>query len=160
MLLWKPNPNKHMETTPTPPVETAPPIKNMSSPPPTPAGPEDKTVAILSYCTLIGFIVAIILHQQKKTKLGAYHLRQALGFIIAGFVGWIAVAIVAGILTFVLGLIIKALALIVWPLFAFAFLISMLVLWVMGLLAAINGEMKPMPVVGPYFQKWFSNTFE
>jgi len=148
-----------METTPTPPVEAAPPVKNVSAPP-TPAGPEDKTVAILSYCTLIGFIVAIILHQQKKTKLGAYHLRQALGFIIAGFVGWIAVAIVAGILTFVLGLIIKALALLIWPLLGFAFGISFLVLWVMGLLAAINGEMKPMPVVGPYFQKCFSNTFE
>lgn len=149
-----------METTPTPPVETAPPVKNTPAPSLPPVGPEDKTVAILSYCTLIGFIVAIILHQQKKTKLGAYHLRQMLGFFILGFVGWIAVAIVAGILTFILGIIIKALALMIWPLFAFAFGISMLVLWVMGLLAAINGEMKPMPVVGPFFQSKLTNTFE
>ncbi len=150
-----------METTPTPPIETAPPVKtNSPVPPPAAAGPEDKTVAILSYCTLIGFIVAIVLHQQKKTKLGAYHLRQMLGFLILGFVGWIAVVIVAGILSFILGMIIKALALVIWSLCLFAFGISMLVLLVMGILAAINGEMKPMPVVGAYFQKWFTNTFE
>jgi len=28
------------------------------------------------------------------------------------------------------------------------------------LVAAINGEMKSMPVVGPLYQKWFGNTFD
>jgi len=150
-----------METTPTPPVETAPPVKitSQTAPPPGP-GAEDKTVAILSYCTLIGFIVAIILHQQKKTKLGAYHLRQALGFLITGIVGGICLMIVAFILAAILAIIIKALAMLIVPLFYFAYFISMLVLWVMGLLAAIKGEMKPMPVVGPYFQKWLASAFE
>jgi len=151
-----------METTPVPPpVETAPPIKNSAPPVPGAAsGPEDKTVAILSYCTLIGFIVAIILHQQKKTKLGAYHLRQVLGFVIAGIVGGICVVIVAFILGMILGFVTRGLGLMIVPLFSFAFWISMLVLWVMGILAAIQGEMKPMPVVGQHFQKWFANTFE
>ena len=36
----------------------------------------------------------------------------------------------------------------------------MLVLWVMGLIAAINGERKPMPVVGEMYQKWFGNAFD
>ncbi len=40
---------------------------------------EDKTVAIVAYLTLIGFIIAIILNGQKKTALGAFHLRQMLG---------------------------------------------------------------------------------
>ena len=35
-----------------------------------------------------------------------------------------------------------------------------LVLWVMGLIAAINGQLKPMPVVGPMYQKWFGTTFD
>lgn len=152
-----------METTPTPtpPTETVPPFKNATaSAPPPDSGVEDKTVAILSYCTLIGFIVAIILHQQKKTKLGAYHLRQVLGFAITSIVGGIGVMIVAFILAAILAIIIKALAILIVPLFYFAFFVSMFVLWVMGFIAAIKGEMKPMPVVGPYFQKWFTNTFE
>ena len=37
---------------------------------------------------------------------------------------------------------------------------SMLVLWILGLVAAINGQMKPMPVVGPLYQKWFGTTFD
>jgi uncharacterized membrane protein len=40
------------------------------------------------------------------------------------------------------------------------FYICMLVFWVMGLIAAINGQMKPIPVVGPLYQKWFGNAFD
>ena len=112
------------------------------TPPPASVG-EDKTVAIVSYLTLIGFVAAIIIHSNKKTKLGAFHLRQVLGFMLTGFaaiilvfiplIGWIAIPI---------------------------FWIFMLVCWVMGLIAAINGQMKPMPLVGPYYQKWFGTTFD
>jgi uncharacterized membrane protein len=108
-----------------------------------PAATEDKTAAIVCYLTLIGFIAAVIIHGSKKTRLGAYHLRQALGlmlfFVAAGFcaivpiLGWI-VWIVAMIFGFVL--------------------------WVMALIAAINGEMKPVPVLGEHFQKWFGNAFD
>ena len=65
----------------------------MSTDTPPPAAPvkEDSTVAILSYITIIGFIVAIILHGNKKTSLGSFHLRQALGLnrvdLIAGNLG-------------------------------------------------------------------------
>lgn len=108
---------------------------------------EDKTVAIVSYLTLIGFIAAIIIHTNKKTKLGAFHLRQMLGFMLT--------VIAAGICGFVLALI----PVLGW-IALFALWISLFVLWVMGLIAAINGQMKPMPVVGPLYQKWFGNTFE
>src|SRR5665213_3720454 len=47
--------------------------------PPPPAIAEDKTVAIVSYMTMLGFIIAIIIHTSKKTKLGAFHLRRMLG---------------------------------------------------------------------------------
>jgi uncharacterized membrane protein len=36
----------------------------------------------------------------------------------------------------------------------------LLEIWILGLVAAINGEMKPMPVVGPMYQKWFGTTFD
>lgn len=112
---------------------------------PAPAAPsgEDKTVAIVAYLTLIGFIVAIVIHSNKKTRLGAYHLRQCLGFVIAGFaigiigivpiLGWIAAPIIA---------------------------LGLLVFWIMGLVSAINGQMKPVPLVGEMFQKWFGTAFD
>jgi uncharacterized membrane protein len=104
---------------------------------------EDKTVAIVAYLTLIGFIAAIIIHSNKKTKLGAFHLRQMLGFILSMF----AVIIL---------MIIPIIGWILLPIFY----IFMLVCWIMGLVAAINGQMKPMPVVGPLYQKWFGTIFD
>ena len=136
-----------MDTT-TPPAIT----------PPSPAT-EDKTVAIVSYLTLIGFIVAIIIHSSKKTKLGAFHLRQVLGFLLTGIVGWIGVAIIMFVLALVLAFV-KFLLVILVPLIWLAFVVSMLALWIMGLIAAVNGQMKPMPVVGPLYQKWFGTAFD
>jgi uncharacterized membrane protein len=115
--------------------------------PPPPTAAEDKTVAILSYITLIGFIVAIVLHSSKKTNLGAFHLRQTLGLLLTG----IAVFFCQIILAFI--------PILGW-LAAVALWCSLLVLWLLGLIAAINGQMKPMPVVGPLYQKWFGTTFD
>jgi uncharacterized membrane protein len=115
-------------------------------PPPVVTG-EDKTVAIVAYITLIGFIAAVIIHSNKKTKLGAFHLRQTLGFILTTM----AVGI-CGIPVLIIPILGALVLFVVW--------ISMLVFWVMGLIAAINGEMKPMPFVGPLYQKWLGSTFD
>ena len=118
-----------------------------NNPPPVAAG-EDKTVAILSYLTLIGFIVAIVLHSSKKTALGTYHLRQTLGLFLT--------AITCSAAFFVLAFI---------PIVHFVLLLSpfiwlgFFVLWLMGLIAAVNGQQKPMPVVGELYQQWFSGAF-
>lgn len=131
-----------------------------SSPTPPPAtADEDKTAAIVCYLTLIGFIVAIILNSNKKTKLGAFHLRQVMGFILTGIVVWICLAIVMFVL-FLLLAFMKSILVLLVPLIYLAFGVSMIVLWVLGFIAAINGQMKPMPVVGPMYQKWFGTAFE
>lgn len=112
-----------------------------ATPPAAPAG-EDKTVAIVAYLTLIGFIVALIIHGSKKTQLGAFHLRQCLGFVISGFaLGIIGVVPILGWLLVLVGM----------PV--------LFVLWIIGLIAAIQGQMKPVPLIGEHFQKWFANTF-
>jgi uncharacterized membrane protein len=100
-----------------------------------------KTVAILSYCTLLGWIIAIILHQQDKTKFGAFHLRQGLGL----FITWIACAIVVGITSPLFGFI----SLFLLPLVA----LGILTLLIIGLINAINGKMTPAPVVGGLSEK-------
>ena len=125
-------------------MDTPPPAP---TPEPIPVTPvvvnEDKTVAIVGYLTLIGFIVAVVLHGKKKTRLGAFHLRQSLGLMLL----WIA----GGLFN-----IIPILGLLVW----FVVLIGGFVLWVMALIAAANGQMKPVPLLGEHFQKWFGTAFD
>ena len=116
-----------------------------TTPPPTPVA-EDRTVAILSYITLIGFIVAIILHSNKKTQLGAFHLRQALGLIIC--------AIGFGICQIVLAFI----PILGWLVILAAW-ITLLVFVIMGFIAAATGQKKPVPLIGEKFQQWFANAF-
>jgi len=118
------------------------------APAPAAAG-SDNTVAILSYITLIGFIVAIIMHSSKKTELGACHLRQCLGLYVTGVVLWFP-CIIISLIPFV-----NFLMLLIWPLLG----ISLFVLWLMGLIGAASGQKKLMPVVGEHYQKWFANAF-
>lgn len=110
---------------------------------------EDRTVAILTYITIVGFIIAIVMHSSKKTTLGAFHLRQGLGLFVTGLVIWIP-GLIISFIPFV-----NFLMIIIWPLVG----ISLFVLWVMGLIAAVNGQQKPMPVMGEHYQKWFAGAF-
>jgi uncharacterized membrane protein len=132
-----------MDATPPP----APPPPPASAATPAAAEGEDKTIAIIAYITLIGFIIALVMHSSKKTKIGAYHLRQMLGLILTGIVCW-PVNIVLVFIP-ILGWLCM---LCIW--------LGMVALWIMGLISALNGQMKPVPVVGPLYQNWFGKAFE
>lgn len=108
---------------------------------------DDKTTAIVSYLTLIGFIVAVVLHGTKQTALGAFHLRQSLGLMLTSIV----VALAATICAFI--------PFVGW-LVAMAAWTGVFALWFLGLFAAIKGERTPVPVVGAHFQHWFGSAFE
>lgn len=116
---------------------------------PIPTTDEDRTVAIVSYLTLIGFIVAVVLHGNRKTTLGAYHLRQSLGLHVAMIALWVALAVLAFLP--VIGWLILMLSWILW--------VGLFVLWLMGLVAAASGQIKPVPVLGEPAQKWFAGAF-
>jgi len=103
---------------------------------------EDRTVAILSYVTLIGFIAAIVIHQNRKTELGAFHLRQMLGLVVTGLVGGVCAVV-------------PILGWIVW----FLVIIGVFVLWIIGLLSALKGDMRPVPILGAHYQRWFAGAF-
>jgi uncharacterized membrane protein len=103
---------------------------------------EDRTVAIVSYLTLIGFIVAIFLHQNHKTEVGAFHLRQMLGLLLTS-----AAASVCAI--------VPILGWLAWMLV----LLGLFPLWFIGLLAAVRGDMRPVPILGTQFQRWFAGAF-
>lgn len=97
-----------------------------------------KNIAIIAYITLIGWIIALVMHNNNKTALGAYHIRQMLGIMIVGLVLSILVSFLD---IYILSLIVQ---------------IGILVLWILGLIAAIQGEQKPVPLLGEQFQQWFA----
>lgn len=116
------------------------------TPPPTTPGSTDdgKTAAIVAYITLIGWLISYFaLYKENKTQLAAFHLRQTLMLFLIG-IGW---AIVQSILlASVPGLYFVS------PIVN----IGLFVLWLLGLIAAINGQAKPMPVIGAPAQKTFA----
>ena len=99
---------------------------------------EGKTAAIVAYLTIIGTIIAYFMNSDSKNTFAAFHIRQALGIHITfSFLG-----VVIGMFDS-------------WPISA-AFYIFIAVLGVYGLVTAIQGEQKEVPILGEYFQKWFS----
>jgi uncharacterized membrane protein len=107
---------------------------------------EDRTVAILTYLTIIGFIVAIVIHSSKKTALGSFHLRQGLGLIVTGIVFGVA------------GILLVFIPIIGW-LAMLAAWICFFIMWLMGLIAAASGQQKPAPILGAKYQQWFGGAF-
>lgn len=99
---------------------------------------QGKTIAIISYITIFGLIAAFIMNNDKKNSFASYHIRQSLGLGITAialsilsyipFIGWL-ISMIGGIL--------------------------IIVLWIMGLISALNGEEKPVPVLGEKYQEWF-----
>jgi uncharacterized membrane protein len=105
---------------------------------------DSKTIAWLSYITIIGWIVAYVNHSNSvvKSSLATFHLRQSFGLMVVYFAIWI--------INIMLMFIIPFLSTVIWLLY-----IVVIVFWVIGLVNAINGEEKPLPAVGLQFQQWF-----
>ncbi len=126
-----------MDTVPPPPPSVAP----IGSTP-----TDDKTVAIVSYLTLIGFVIALVMHGKNKSALGTFHLRQSLGLMILAVCCW------------VVNMILIFIPILGW-LLMFCIAVSLFILWILGIISAVNGTMKPLPVIGVHFQKWFGTAF-
>lgn len=103
-----------------------------------------KTLSILSYVTIIGWIIAYVKSKelQPKNDLVAYHLEQGLGFFILSILVNVILTVVVAVVP-ALG-ILNYLSLI------------LLVLWVFGIINAVNEQKKPIPLVGAMFENKFS----
>ncbi len=100
---------------------------------------QGKNIAIISYLTIIGSIIALLMNNENKTDFGSFHIRQGLGinlmylmlsYFVGGFDSWMI---------------------------SISFWVFMFALWIYGFLGAINGEKKESPIVGAFFQKIFKN---
>ena len=99
---------------------------------------EGKTTAIIAYLTMIGALIAITMNLEPKNAFARFHTRQAFG----------------------LHLIFLASALFLSQWFnEYAWIglyVFYLVLWFYGFIGALNNKKQSVPVLGPYFQKWFT----
>ncbi|WAC02552.1 hypothetical protein N7U66_02295 [Lacinutrix neustonica] len=99
---------------------------------------EGKSLAILSYFTFIGTLIALFMNLEKKNPFTNFHIRQMIGLIIM----LIFSNVVERYLHSWTGTIL-------W-IITFSF-------WLYALIYAIKGEMKLVPVLGEKFQVWFAN---
>lgn len=90
---------------------------------------KNKTIAIVAWFI---FFVPLIT-EAKKSKFAMFHANQSLLVVLT----YVATFLIAGFLVF------TPLVLVVWLLYFVP-----LVLWIMGLISAVNGEMKRLPVIG------------
>jgi uncharacterized membrane protein len=100
---------------------------------------EGKTIAIISYLTFIGTIIAFIMNQNKQNTFASFHIRQAIGLILLGFI--------LNILQMYLDLF--WIGSVLW--------LGLIILWLIGFIGAIQGEEKKIPLLGDQFQEWFKN---
>ncbi|MDE3213390.1 MAG: hypothetical protein KGM98_09155 [Bacteroidota bacterium] len=118
-------------------------------PSPNPSSPviddNAKTIAIISYLSLIGWIIALVMYQNKKSSLAAFHLRQTIALYAVSMGFWVIEMVILG--TGFLGALIAGLAAILY--------LGLFILWIIGFIAAINGQEKPIPLIGDKAQVWF-----
>ena len=99
-----------------------------------------KIAAITIYILIIGVFIAMSMNSgEEKNTFASFHIRQALGLSLI-FIS--------------LGLIISNFD---SPMISISMWISLSVLWTYGIFSAINGDTKPIPLLGNYFQKWLGN---
>jgi uncharacterized membrane protein len=97
---------------------------------------EGKTIAIISYMTIIGLIIAYIMNNDKKNPFASFHIRQMIGLVLLGLIDSFVISRISATLAYIIYL-------------------GIIVLWVIGLMGAAQGQMKKVPVLGDYFQDWF-----
>jgi uncharacterized membrane protein len=93
---------------------------------------EGKTIAIISYITFIGLIIAYVMNSSKKNAFAEFHIGQSLRIVIAGLLN----TVLSWILPSSLGIIVTIISLL------------LLVLIILGIVNAANRKTEPLPVIG------------
>ena len=102
---------------------------------------EGKNLAVISYITFIGTIVAFVMNQNKQNAFASFHIRQSIGI-------WVVVLVVNFIQRF---------SHFSWVDTTLSILVF--ILWIIGLIGAIRGQEQRVPLLGDQFQDWFRNIY-
>jgi len=116
-----------------------------------------KKVSVLAYLTIIGFIIALYINHNNKTKLGTYHLRQAIGLHCTSFLFlFMPFFLIAGVGSDLLGIFTYLMTVILLVFVLGSISIYLIKIYVKAIIIANRGEMIPIPVLGNSYEKWFS----
>jgi len=94
---------------------------------------EGKTMAIVSYLTVIGLLIAYIVNNDKKNEFVKFHIAQSVRVVLLA----VALFIVLGIINALLGL--GFLNILRWAPLVFA---------ILGIINANNGKAEKLPIIG------------
>ena len=139
-----------MTDTPNPP--TPEPIQPAPVTPTTPAEPapdpadveKNKIMGVLSY---LGILVLIPILAAPQSKCARYHANQGFILLIAWVAGCIVIGCPLSLFQFFIHIRLLACCLDLVPL---AFFVGFAVLAIMGIINAVNGQMKPLPLIGQF----------
>jgi len=99
---------------------------------------EAKKIAVISYITIIGLVIAFVMNNEKKLDFARYHIRQSLGLCATGLaLGLIGMIPILGWIINIVGIFV------------------LLYMWIMALMNAINEKEKPAPLLGKKYEEWF-----
>ncbi|MFZ4931076.1 DUF4870 domain-containing protein [Chryseobacterium sp. Mn2064] len=102
---------------------------------------DNKTLSIVSYITIFGWLISFVMGKDKPNSLLKYHLKQSLGLVIFS----ILLSIVLNILLMILNI----------GLLGILGFIP-LVLMIIGIINAANEVEKPLPLIGKMVEDKFS----
>lgn len=100
---------------------------------------QGKNIAITSYITIIGTVIAMIQNNEARNTFASFHIKQALGLMLSFFA-----------LGYLIGYFDS------WAVTS-AFYLFFFILWIYGFIGALSGKMNLIPIVGPLFQKAFKS---
>jgi uncharacterized membrane protein len=109
----------------------------------TTGGMSDNVAGLLAYVTIIPAIVFLVIEPYNKNRFIRFHAFQNIFFHVAWFVLWIALAMVGHIPIF------GWLTILVWPLVG----LGGLILWIVLVLKAYQGQMFKLPIIGDMAEK-------
>jgi uncharacterized membrane protein len=106
-------------------------------------GLTDNVAGMLAYITIIPAIIFLVVEPYNKSRFIRFHAFQSIFFCIAWTILWVGLSFVAHIPIF------GWLTLLMWPLVGLAGLI----IWIILLLKANQGQMFKLPVIGDMAEK-------
>jgi uncharacterized membrane protein len=105
---------------------------------------QGKVMSVIAYIGIL-CLIPIITGDYKKSPFVKYHLNQGLVLFIA----WIAWLFVSMFLGFIFN---GWFLMLLFGLVRFAVWVGVIVLVVLGIINAVNGRMRPLPVIGSKFE--------
>jgi uncharacterized membrane protein len=100
---------------------------------------EGKKTAIISYIPVIGLLISFYLNKNKQNYFARFHIRQSIGLNILYFINNWVVYSYFGVTAGNIGK------------------VGVLVLFILGIIGAVQGQQKLVPLLGEKFQEWFKN---